>query len=194
MVSRLISAVMVIMTVSVPTIAAECVGVSHPGKSVVDGTELTLNGLGLREATVFKVDVYVAALYLEKRLSSGKEILDSAGPKKLVLKFVRDVSKDEISEAWSESFEKTVGGDLGKMTDRIAKLNGWMTGMTSGGSLSFTYTTNAATDSNIEINVNGKLKGTIPGNDFAKAFFAIWLGSEPPNEGLKSGLLGASCG
>lgn len=194
MVSRLMSAVMVVMMVSVPAIAAECVGVTHPGKAVAGGAELTLNGLGLREATLFKVDVYVAALYLEKRLASGKEILDSAGPKKLVLKFVRDVSKDEISGAWSEGFEKTAGGDLEKLMDRIAKLNGWMTDMTSGDSLTFTYMAKTATDSNIEINVNGIRKGTIPGNDFAKAFFAIWLGSEPPNEGLKTGLLGGSCG
>ena len=76
------------MLSSVPVIAAECVGVTHPGKTVAGGAELTLNGLGLREATVFNVDVYVAALYLEKRLSSGQEILDSSGPKKLVLKFV----------------------------------------------------------------------------------------------------------
>jgi hypothetical protein len=44
------------------------------------------------------------------------------------------------------------------------------------------------------VNVNGRSKGTIEGTDFARVFFSIWLGSQPPNPGLRSGLLGGSCG
>ena len=38
----------------------ECAGVTVPDQSLVEGTTLALNGLGLRQATVFKVNVYVA--------------------------------------------------------------------------------------------------------------------------------------
>jgi Chalcone isomerase-like len=42
------------------------------------------------------------------------------------------------------------------------------------------------------VDVNGAVKGIIKGDDFAKAFFSIWLG-EPPNPEVKSGLLGGAC-
>ena len=42
--------------------------------------------------------------------------------------------------------------------------------------------------------MNGTVKGTIKGDDFAKAFLFIWLGPEPPNPEIKSGLLGGACG
>lgn len=46
----------------------------------------------------------------------------------------------------------------------------------------------------VEVNVNGTVKGTVEGDDFAKAFLSIWLGAAPPNPGLKTGLLGGACG
>jgi Chalcone isomerase-like len=38
--------------------------------------------------------------------------------------------------------------------------------------------------------LKGKDLVTIPGEDFAKVLWSIWLGSEPPNPDLKEGLLG----
>ena len=31
---------------------------------------------------------------------------------------------------------------------------------------------------------------SVPGKDFADALFSVWLGKEPVDEGLKSGMLG----
>jgi len=45
----------------------ECKGVNFPDQAQVGGGNLALNGLGLRQATAFKVNVYVAALYVAKR-------------------------------------------------------------------------------------------------------------------------------
>ena len=44
----------------------ECKDVNFPEQVQVEGSTLTLNGLGLRQATVLKVNVYVAALYVVK--------------------------------------------------------------------------------------------------------------------------------
>ncbi len=38
------------------------------------------------------------------------------------------------------------------------------------------------------------VKGTIEGDDFAKALLAIWLGGDPPNPEIKAGMLGGACG
>jgi hypothetical protein len=45
-------------------------------------------------------------------------------------------------------------------------------------------------DKGVKVTKNGVVKGTIPGYDFKKALFAIWLGSKPADETLKKGLLG----
>jgi hypothetical protein len=42
--------------------------------------------------------------------------------------------------------------------------------------------------------LDGTVKGTIKGDDFAKAFLSIRLGADPPNPEIKAGLLGGSCG
>jgi hypothetical protein len=42
----------------------------------------------------------------------------------------------------------------------------------------------------VQVRAGGTIKGTIPGDDFARALFEIWLGAHPPNAGLKAGMLG----
>ena len=192
--SKLVLAATLLLIFSSPGNAAECMGVTYPEDAVVGETKLTLNGLGLREATAMKIDVYVAALYLEDRSSSGGTILNSVTPKHLPLTFLRNVSKRQISSAWSKGLKKIAGGNLENLEDRISKLNGWMADLTEGSTLTFTYRPQADADADLEIEVNGKRRGAIPGNDFAKAFLGIWLGPKPVvNKGLKSGLLGGSC-
>jgi hypothetical protein len=73
---------------------------------------------------------------------------------------------------------------------RIEKLKGWMADMKSGQQLAFTHTPGAG----IEVDVHGVVQGTVEGDDFARAFLAIWLGAKPPNPSLKAGLLGGACG
>ena len=58
---------LLLMAVSQPLLARECQGVNLPDQLQVSGKTLQLNGLGLREATIFKVRVYVAGLYLEQK-------------------------------------------------------------------------------------------------------------------------------
>ncbi len=170
--------------------AAECANVGFPDELRVGETVLRLNGLGLREATFFKVDVYVAALYLESKSTDAAEILGSGQRKRLILRFVRDVERGDITDAWDEGFEKSAAGALAGLAERIAKLNDWMPDIKSGDLLDFAYDPGDG----VRVAVGETVRGVIPGDDFAKAFFAIWLGDAPPNPGLKTGLLGGACG
>jgi hypothetical protein len=45
----------------------------------------------------------------------------------------------------------------------------------------------------IQVDVGGASKGTIEGDDFARALLFIRLGAHPPDAGLKSALLGGAC-
>lgn len=166
--------------------AMEKDGVSYPDAICVDGVDLLLNGLGTREATIFQVNVYVAALYLENPSSDGYAICESEEMKRLILHFVRGVSEDDIAGAWSEGFEKNAGNDLALYQDRITTLNSWMDEMEDGDEMMFTYVPGAG----LSVSVKEILKGTIEGSDFASVFFSIWLGDDPPNGGLRDGLLG----
>lgn len=159
--------------------------VTMPDTATVEGKALVLNGMGIRKATIFRVKVYVAGLYLETRSRNADEILRSEQVKRLDLVLVRDVERDEILEAWKDGFKKN-GADMAKLKTRFDAFAGWMTDLKEHGTLSFLYVPGRG----ITVTLNGKARGTIAGADFATAFFAIWLGREPADDGLKDGLLG----
>ena len=168
--------------------AKECKGVNFQDTAQVEGSSLALNGLGLRQATMLKVNVYVAALYVPKTSNDPNALL-AAVPKELILQFVRDVGADDLRKGWNEGFEKNAKADLAALKDRIATFNGWMADMKAGQRIILVQ----KPGSGVEVNVNGAAKGAIKGDDFAKALFAIWLG-DPPNPEIKAGLLGGACG
>lgn len=169
--------------------ARECLGVSFPDRMRVDGSDLALNGLGVRKATFLKVNVYVAALYASKPSKDPKALVAASGPDELILHFVRNVGVDDLTKAWNEGFERNSKPQLPAFKERIAKLNGWMSDMKTGQRLSFIRRPGAG----IEVGVDGTVKGTIEGDDFARALLSIWLGETPPNPELKQGLLGGEC-
>ena len=165
--------------------AAKKEGVTLPDTVTVEGKDLVLNGLGVREATVFNVNVYVAGLYLEAKSSDGNAIAASEQVKRIDLVFVRDVDKDDITDAWASGFKKN-GGDMAALKDRLSKLNSWMSDIKEKDVLSFSYVPTKG----VTVSLKGQVKGTIEGADFAKAVFSNFVGPNPPNKGLKNGLLG----
>jgi len=168
----------------------ECQGITFPEQTQVQATPLTLNGLGLRQATMLKVNVYVAALYVGQQSTDAQAILASNTPKQLVLHFVRDVESADLKKAWDEGFAQNAKAQVPALKERIEQFKGWMVDMKSGQRMTLTHKPGAG----IEVDVNSKVQGTITGDDFARALLAIWLGPKPPNPGLKSGLLGGPCG
>ena len=167
----------------------ECQGVTFPEQAQVDGSTLMLNGLGLRQATFLKVNVYVAALYVAQVSSDAQALLGSNTPKELILHFLHNVSDDELKKAWEEGFEHNAKEQLPALHERIERFKSWMVDIKSGQRLTFLHKPGVG----IQVDVNGTAKGTIQGDDFATAFLSIWLGPHPPNPNLKSGLLGGAC-
>ncbi len=168
----------------------ECKGVSFPEQLQSEGATLKLNGLGLRQATFLKVNVYVAALYVAQTSEDANAILKSSPPKELILHFVRDVGRSDLNKGWQEGFENNAQSQLPALKDRIEAFKGLMADMKSGQRLSLVHKPGAG----VQVDVNKTVKGTIKGDDFAQALFSIWLGSNPPNAELKAGLLGGECG
>jgi hypothetical protein len=167
------------------TAAGELQGVSLPDRITVDGKELVLNGMGLRKAYAV-AKVYVAGLYLERKTASADEALASPAARRIVLHFVRNVSRDQIVGAWNEGFEKNAGASLPAIRTRIETLDGLMSDLATGDVLAFT----AIPGKGVVVDLRGRTMGTIEGDDFARALLSIWLGPSPPNAALKAGLLG----
>jgi hypothetical protein len=161
--------------------------VTMPDTVRVGGETLVLNGMGLREATFLNVDVYVAGLYLEKPSSDAAAILAADDSKVLVLRFVRDVDRDDIVKAWRDGFRNNAKTPVAQLQPSIDRLSSWMPAFHSGDTMTFTY----VPERGVHVTINGERKGTIEGADFARSLFSVWLGPKPPNAGLKAGLLGS---
>ena len=173
-----------------PAWTGELGGVTLPEQTQVEGSTLVLNGMGQREATWLKIKVYVAGLYLDAKSSDADAILHAEQlPKRIVFVFVRSVGRKRVIQEWDESLEKNVGKDSAALMDRFATLHAWMPEtVREGDEMALTYLPGKG----IVVEIKGEARGMIPGADFARALFAMWLGPRPPNQALKAGLLG--CG
>jgi hypothetical protein len=160
-------------------------GVTLPDTVEVDGKKLVLNGMGVREATVFNVNVYVAGLYLESKTSDANAIIGAEQAKRIDLVFVRDVDRKDITGAFVNGFKKN-GADVEALKADLGKLNSWMQDMKKRDVMTFTYVPEQGTT----VTVKGQVKGTIEGAAFGRGLFSNFLGPKPPNGGLKKGLLG----
>lgn len=163
------------------SLAAKIDNLTFPDSLVVEGQTLKLNGIGLRKATVFKVKVYGAALYVNEPTHKSSVILKSTTPKVLIMKFLRDVSKEKINDAWDSAFEK----NSAKYHEQTKKLKSLMPDAKEGDSIEYLFLAEKT-----EVKVNQTLKGSLEGGDWGQALLATWLGDNPPTEELKNGLLG----
>ena len=170
-------------------VSQQCDGVAFPAHVQARGETLTLNGLGLRKATIFGIKVYVGALYVTHPTADANAILGSRDPVEIDLAFVFRATAGQLRNAWQEGFEKSAPGRLAPLQGRIAQFQSWMSGVRSGQRMSFLRIPGVG----IQYSLDGAVRGTIPGDDFAIAFLGIWLGASPPSPELRAGLLGGPC-
>jgi chalcone isomerase-like protein len=171
--------VVMLATVQAGTLA----GVEMPETIPVDGATLHLNGMGLRQATALRVKAYVGGLYLERRSSDPQTVIDSHQLKRVTMQFLRDIDAKRLGSGWAESLRK-VGGK--KLEPSIARFVSFIPDVKNGATMSFTWRPGVG----LETALAGTTRGTIPGDDFARALFTVWFGPKPGDEKLKRGMLG----
>ncbi|MEL7059633.1 MAG: chalcone isomerase family protein [Acidobacteriota bacterium] len=167
-----------------PALGGELGGVQMADQSRVGDQSLVLNGLGLRKKAIFKV--YVAGLYLPRRTSDPDLILKNDEARQLKMEFVRNVGGDNIAEAWSECLKSNNPSAGADVRSGFSDLGTWMSDFRKGDRLVFSYDPAAGT----HVMVKGESKGTVAGKPFADALFRCWIGTVPPSEDFKAGLLG----
>ena len=169
--------------------AATCPDVKFPAKSTVAETDLVLNGIGLRKATFFSVKVYVAGLYLPEISGDSERILTTDQSWQLVLHFVRDVDSEDIRDAFAEGFENVTDGKIEAIRPQMEAINALVPDLKVGDRLTF----NHEAGKGVSVDFNDSSNSAVGGVDFAAILLAIWLGEDPPNDDLKTGLLGGEC-
>jgi Chalcone isomerase-like len=166
--------------------AATVGGVNVPDQATVAGQKLTLNGAGMRKKGGF-IKVYVGALYLPSKTTSDQAALAQTGAAKVTLKMMRDVDGEKLRDAWSEGFAaNNSAADMAKIKDRVMRFNALFSDVTEGQLIEVDFVPGTGTT----VTIAGKAKGTVEGDDFAKATQRIWLGPKPPSDDLKNGMLG----
>ncbi len=163
---------------------AALAGVSLPDHIVVGGARLVLNGIGLREKTIFNVKVYVAGLYLKAISENDAEILRSAEPKELVIVFMRDVEGKAIADSWDEGFENNCKKGCEALAERLAKLKAAMTDVKKNQRIRIVFTAK-----DITVATAGAKPARFEGKDFGDMVLSTFIG-EAPTQKLKDGLLG----
>ena len=164
-------------------VAAQLEGATLADTLKAGDKTLKLNGLGLRKKAVFKV--YVGGLYLESPSKDAGAILASDQAKAIRLHFLRDLTKAQLVEAFQEGFEANAKDRAGQK-GAFDKMLALVPDVKAGGTLMFTYLPGKGTT----LHVADKDLGVFEGKGFADAVFSIWLGSKPPSEDLKKGMLG----
>lgn len=159
-------------------------GVILPDTVQAGSTTLVLNGMGLR--TKYMVKVYVAGLYLPQKSTDANAILQPEMPKRIVMHFVRNVSKSQLVEGFSESFENNTPDLVKALHPDIDHFFSALDAVKDGDELVFTYVPSTGTS----LAVAAKEKLTIASPKFAQVLFSVWLGPKPPNTSLKKGILG----
>ena len=117
-----VAAVAVHAALATPTFGAECNGVTAPDTVTIGGSDLVLNGMGIRKATMLQAKVYVGSLYLPEKSKDGGHILATDRPWQLVLRFVRDVDVSDMRDALEVGLRKAAGDKLVALSQRIETL------------------------------------------------------------------------
>lgn len=178
---------MLLTALSIPAFSQKTIsGVSLPAAIKSGDNTFNLVGGGIRKKLF--IDVYVSALYLQKKSTDGAAISKADEPQAVRLAIVSSlVTSDKMVEATTEGFEKSTGGKTAPIKDRM---NAFMDvfkkdPIVKGDVYDFIYTP----ADGLKVAKNGKIQTTIKGVDFKAALFGIWIGANPVDEKLKAGML-----
>jgi hypothetical protein len=177
----------------VPGISASA-GEGTDGFQVVDGVAFTRSyvgeGLSLRfhNAALLRYKVffrgYVVGLYLPEGTDPNTALGDV--PKRLEFHYFWEIPGPAFGKAGEEIIARNVDtGTLATLRGRLDRINRAYRDVKPGDRYALTYLPGKGT----ELSFNGSPLLVVEGDDFAAAYFSIWLGEKPIDDGLKKKLL-----
>ena len=157
---------------------------AHTGQLTEDGARFGLIG-----STTFRwmsvIKVYDARLHLGAGQPPTKVLADI--PVRLQLTYHRGFTAAEIVQGGDTLLARNVKAEtLAALRERLELINRAYRDVREGDSYTLTYVPGKGTT----LRLNGSPLVTIAGQDFAAAYFRIWLGDDPISESMRDALLG----
>lgn len=162
-------------------------GTTRAGAQAVDpfpptveaaGRSLVRNGTGTR--LYLGIEIYRAALYLERRSGDTEAILAAPGVKLIHVRYRRDVPIAGVALAWEQSYETTCACPLPDA------MRHWLRPIRPGDEERYLFLPDRAA-----LTANGGPPTRLDGAGTARTLLAAWIGPGAPTGALRRGLLGA---
>jgi len=157
----------------------------------VNGTDLVVTGVALREKTFLKVDVYTIVSYVKKGASLGENkaegLLNLDEPKMLQMDLTRGFSNKKLKNAFSEVIEDNYDDMSAFKSDMDTFLEYFVADAEDGDRLIFGY----CPAEGLTTSLNGKELGVITNPEFMKALWTVWFGEDPADEDMRENLVAA---
>jgi len=163
--------------------AAEARTASFADRLTVHGDELLLQGTGVLKYKRL-LSLYDIACYLPADLENP---LSGETPLQLEVVYRRDLPAAKLNEAGEQILARNFDADtMASIRDPLNTLNALFPDAKKGDRCAISYHPSIG----VEVTINGKQLGAVPGADFASKYFAIWLGTDPADPKLRDRLLG----
>jgi hypothetical protein len=190
---RHLAASFIAIALAAPALAQDIAEPKTGVKFATHEGDMSLLGVGLRTKTLLKVKVYAVGLYVADSALAGalaahkgktttpafyKDLVGGDFEKQITMRFVRDVSTDQIRDAFRESLK----GAEGAKADLFV---GYFSDTKSGQE----YVLRWVPGTGLETKAAGLNKPPINDKAFAAAVFGIWLGDKPIQDEIKRDLV-----
>jgi len=153
--------------------AREVGGVKMPDTLDVQGRQLSLAHMALKEKLFF--DVYVWGLYMEQVPHAEAEAISTDSLKRLHFRFLRKIRRDQLVGAFRQGLSTNPALRSAPMQQALDELLKSLKDVGKGDNLVLTY------DPETGLHISGEATGGahIPGKGFADALFTAWLQKHP---------------
>jgi hypothetical protein len=152
---------------------------------VADQT-LMLNGAEVRSK--FFIDLYVGALYLTEKSEDAQALIAADKPMSIRLYITSSlIDGEKMSEATLDGFVKSTNDNLAPIQTEVdALISAFRDAVEEGDIFDLQY----APGHGVSVIRYGEVIVVVPGIEFKKALYGIWLGEDPVQVDLKEGMLG----
>lgn len=156
-----------------------------------EAVSMVATGVGLREKTFMKVDVYTIVSYVKAGIDLGDQpaatLVKLQEPKRLQMDLRRGFSREKLINAFTDVIAKNYE-DQSAFSADLDTFSAYFTrDAQEGDVILFDF----CPDTGLTTSVNGEVTGTIGNFAFVEALWTVWFGEEPANKGLRENLLSA---
>jgi len=184
--------ILLISTANLGYATTEVGGIRFEDQTQLAGTELLLNGAGMRAKLFIKA--YAMGLYLSQKKSVTTDVLNLQGPKRIEIVALRELTAKQFADALVDGIRDNHSeAELEQLKGRVETFKAVMLGLkpTSKGTAVLLDWLPQNEGGVTRLTVNGEKKGPdVPGEDFYRALLKIWLGDKPVAHDLMNALLG----